>query len=358
MSSVTTLPSPLTFAEKEERKMRKKARQEEERFKKSGDEEHLRKRDQWNDQAEEVKKNSETDKKTKKKKVTNDQKSDDQLLNEAIRQNRREKNDAYLEKKNQKKKEDEKKGKHIGLKQKMKEKAENIEEMKKEYQEMVEKEKGEGQTAKVEFSKGYLEKHPEASESEVQKEFVRHRDSQQKAENLKVFFVRNMADMTGKEVDEVLSDYEKTNTEFREKNSGLLERELVDKFEEECKAVLTETNCRMKFVEEVIKMTGEKKEQVEKEYDEDYKKFTEYADDNGYTRKVAVDKYVDLSNKKLQVAQFRYTIVSKMMKENGMSVDEATHEFDKMMNAMNQQEDECIECNGQGCDEPNCIKCD
>ncbi len=355
MSSVTTpTTTPLTFAEKEERKMRKKARQEEERFKKSGDEEHLRKRDQWNDQAKEVKKNSETDKeRKKKKKVTNDQKSDDQLLNEAIRQNRREKNDAYLEKKNQKKKEDEKKGKHIGLKQKMKEKAKNIEEMKKEYQEMVEKEKGEGQTAKVEFSKGYLEKHPEASESEVQKEFVRHRDSQQKAENLKVFFVRNMADMTGKELDELLSDYEKTNTEFREKNSGLLERELVDKFEEECKAVLTETNCRMKFVEEVIKMTGEKKEQVEKEYDEDYKKFTEYANDNGYTRKVAVDKYVDLSNKKLQVAQFRYTIVSNMMKENGMSVDEATHEFDKMMNVMNKG-GEC----GEECDEPMCIKCD
>ena len=94
----------------------------------------------------------------------------------------------------------------------------------------------------------------------------------------------------------------------------------------------------------------EKKEVVEKEYDEDYKRFTEYANDNGYTRQVTVDKYVDLSNKKLQVAQFRYTVVNKMMEENGVGVDEANQEFDKMMNAMNQQEEVC---NG-----PMCIKCD
>ena len=350
MTSVTTLPTPLTFAEKQERNLRKKARQEEERFTKTGDEEHLRKRDKWNDQADKVKKNSETDKKRKKKKVMDEQKSDDQLLNEAMRQNRRERNEADVKKNIQKKKEDEMKGNRAGIKQKMKEKEKNMEEMKKEYQEMIEKEKNEEQTAKMEFAKEYREKNPEATDSEVQKEFVRYRDALQKAENLKVFYVRNMADMTGKELEEVLSDYEKINTEFREKNSGLLERNLVDKFEEECKALLTETNCRMKFVEEVIKMTGEKKEQVEKEYDEDYKRFTEYANDNGYTRKVAVDKYVDLSNKKLQVAQFRYTVVSKMMEDQGMNVDEASQEFDKMMNAMNQQE--------EGCNEPMCIKCD
>ena len=172
----------------------------------------------------------------------------------------------------------------------------------------------------------------------------------EKAANLKVFYIRNMVDMTGKELDEVLSDYEKINTEFREKNSGLLERNLVDKFEEECKALLTETNCRMKFVEEVVKMTGEKKEQVEKEYDDDYKKFKEYANENGYTRTVAVDKYIELSNKKLQVAQFRYTVVNKMMEDQGMDVDEANQEFDKMMYAMNQEEN--------ACKEPMCIKCD
>ncbi len=347
MSSSTT---PLTFAEKQERGLRKKARQEEERYKKSGDEEHLRKRDMFNDQADKVKKNTETDKQRKKEKVKNKQKSDDQLLNEAMRQNRRERNAADVKKNIQKKKEDKMKGNRAGIKNKMKEKEENIEEMKKNYQEMLEKEKNEEHTAKVEFSKEYNQHHPNASDSEIQKEFVRHRKALEKAENLKVFYVRNMVDMTGKELDEVLSDYEKINTEFREKNGGLLERNLVDKFEEECKALLTETNCRMKFVEEVIKMTGEKKEQVEKEYDDDYKKFTEYANDNGYTRKVAVDKYVDLSNKKLQVAHFRYTVVSKMMEDKGMSVDEATVEFDNMMNAMNQQEEEC--------NQPMCIKCD
>ena len=356
MTSVTT---SLTFAEKQERSFRKKARQEEDRFNKSGDEEHLRKRDAFNDQAEEVKKNAETDKKIKKNKVKEEQKSDDQLLNEAIRQNRRERNQADVEKENKKKKEDQMKGRHMGLKQKRKEKKENMDCMKKQYEEHVEKEKIEENIAKVKFAKEYREKDPEASDSDVQKEFVKNRDALQKAENLKVFYVRHVTDIMGKEVEDVLSEYEKINTEFREKNSGLLEREIIEKFETECKALLTEMNCRMKFVEEVVKMTGEKKEQVENEYDEDYKKFKEYANENGYTRDVTVDKYVELSNKKLQVAQFRHMIVNKMMAENGMGVDEAGHEFDKMMNAMNQEgEDECIECNDQGCDEPNCIKCD
>lgn len=356
---MTSVKTALTFAEKQERSFRKKARQEEERFNKSGDEEHMRKRDAFNDQAEEVKKNSETDKKIKKNKVKEEQKSDDQLLNEAIRQNRRERNEADVEQEKKKKKEDEMKGRHMGLKQKMKETKENKKGMKGQYEEHVEKEKMEENIAKVKFTKEYREKDPEASDSDVQKEFVKHRDALQKADNLKVFYVRNVVDITGKELDDVVSDYEKINSEFREKNSGLLEREIIEKFENECKALLSEMNCRMKFVEEVVKMTGEKKEQVEKEYDEDYKKFTEYADDNGYTRNVAVDKYIDLSNKKLQVAQFRHMIVNKMMEENGMGVDEAGHEFDKMMNAMNQEGgDECIECNDQGCDEPNCIKCD
>ena len=95
---------------------------------------------------------------------------------------------------------------------------------------------------------------------------------------------------------------------------------------------------------------AEKKELVEKEYDDDYKKFTEYANENGYTRTVAVDKYIELSNKKLQVAQFRYTIVNKMMEDQGMDVDEASKEFDKMMYAMHQEEDVSKE--------PMCIKCD
>ena len=348
MTSVTSPSNQLTFSEKRERGLRKKARQEEERFKKSGDEGHLRKRDEYNDKANEVKKNSETDKKTKKVKEV--LKSDDQLINEAIRQSRRERNDADVANDIRRKKEDERKGAHMGLKQKIKETQENIDGMKGEYHEMVEKDKNEEQVAKVEFSKEYNQMHPNASDSEIQKEFVRHRNAMQKAENLKVFFVRNMVDLTGKEVDEVLSEYEKINNEFREKNNGLLEREMVEMFEVECKALLSETNCRMKFVEEVIKMTGEKKEIVEKVYDEDYEKFTEYANDNAYTREVAVDKYVDLSNKKLQVAHFRYTVVNKLMEENGVDVDQANQEFNNMMNAMNQEEEVC--------GDPMCIKCD
>ena len=101
---MTSTSKNLTFAEKQERNLRKKARQEEERFNKTGDEEHLRKRDMFNDQADKVKKNTETDKQRKKEKVKNEQKSDDQLLNEAKRQNRRERNEADVKKKIQQEK--------------------------------------------------------------------------------------------------------------------------------------------------------------------------------------------------------------------------------------------------------------
>ena len=350
MSSVKTSSTPLTFTQKQERNLRKKARQEEERFKNTGDEEHLRKRDEWNDQADTVKKNAETDKQKKKKKVMEAQKSDDQLLNEARRQNRRERNEADVKKQIQESKKNAMNARRAELKKMMKEKKETMDGMKKKYEELVEKEKVEENTAKVEFSKEYNQHHPNASDSEIQKEYVKHLNALEKGENLKRLYVQNMVELTGKDVDEILSDYEKVNTEFREKNNGLLEREIIELFEEECKVLLTEMNCRIKFVEEVIKMTGEKKEQVEKEYDDDYKKFKEYANENGYTRTVAVDKYIELSNKKLQVAQFRYTVVNKMMEDQGMDVDEANQEFDKMMYAMNQEEN--------ACKEPMCIKCD
>lgn len=350
MSSVKTSSTPLTFAQKHERNLRKKARKEEERFKNTGDEGHLRKRDEWNDQADTVKNNAETDKQNKKKKVMESQKSDDQLLNEAKRQNRREKNEADVKKQIQESKKNAMNARRAELKKMMKEKKKNMEEMKDKYEELLEKEKIEENTVKVEFFKEYREKFPESSNSNVQKEYVKHLNALEKGENLKRLYVQNMVGMTKKEVDDVLFDYEKMNTEFREKNNGLLEREIIELFEEECKVLLTEMNCRIKFVEEVIKMTGEKKELVEKEYDDDYKKFTEYANENGYTRTVAVDKYIELSNKKLQVAQFRYTIVNKMMEDQGMDVDEASKEFDKMMYAMHQEEDVSKE--------PMCIKCD
>ena len=94
-------------------------------------------------------------------------------------------------------------------------------------------------------------------------------------------------------------------------------------------------------------MTGEKKKDVEKEYDDDYKKFKVYAEEQNLPRSVAVDKYIDLSNKKLQAAQFRYNIVRALMDDKNMSVDEANDEFDKMMNAMNRDESEqpmCLPC--------------
>ena len=56
------------------------------------------------------------------------------------------------------------------------------------------------------------------------------------------------------------------------------------------------------------------------------------------SRSVAVDKYIDVSNKKLQAAQFRRNIVRALMDDKNMSVDEANDEFDKMMNAMNRDE--------------------
>ena len=106
-------------------------------------------------------------------------------------------------------------------------------------------------------------------------------------------------------------------------------------------------------------MTGGSNEEIENGYDEDYKKFNVYARENGYTKKVAVDKYVELCNQKLQVANFRYMIVNKLIEEKGISVDEANNEFDEMMKVMNRpggdgEEDQCIECDDQGCNDPGC----
>ena len=68
----------------------------------------------------------------------------------------------------------------------------------------------------------------------------------------------------------------------------------------------------------------------------------------GYTRQRAVDKYVDISNKKLQAAHLRYMVVSNLMKEKDISVDEANDEFDKMMDAMSQDPEP---------EEPMCLPC-
>ena len=127
------------------------------------------------------------------------------------------------------------------------------------------------------------------------------------------------------------------------------EREdVIQSLEEEVKAQLTEANCKKQFVEQVVKMTGENEEDIEKEYDEDYKKFTAFAEEEGYTRRRAVDKYVEISNKKLQAAHLRYMVVTNLMKEKGLNVDEANNEFDNMMNVVTQdpvpEEPMCLPC--------------
>jgi hypothetical protein len=350
----------LTFIEKQERNLRKKVRQEEARFKKSGDEEHLRKRDSLNDEANKVRENSVIVKKVASEKKKVEEKSDDQLINEAIRQNRRDKNTVVVKKEEVKTLSVEERDELVKkIKMKTGNKNEMEKALKEKQEEMVEKDKGEEATARVLFSKEYLLKFPDSTESAVQKEFVKDQKAIEKGSYLKNFYVQNMCDMTGKGPEGFVKDYTAVDEVFREKNKGLLQREIIELLEEEVTALLIECNCRIKFVEEVIKMTGGSKEEIEKGYDEDYKKFNVYALENGYTKKVAVDKYVELCNQKLQVANFRYMIVNKLIEEKGISVDEANNEFDEMMKVMNRpggdgEEDQCIECDDQGCNDPGC----
>ena len=350
----------LTFIEKQERNLRKKVRQEEARFKKSGDEEHLRKRDSLNDEANKVRENSVIVKKVASEKKKVEEKSDDQLINEAIRQNRRDKNTVVVKKEEVKTLSVEERDELVKkIKMKTGNKNEMEKALKEKQEEMVEKDKGEEATARVLFSKEYLLKFPDSTESAVQKEFVKDQKAIEKGGNLKNFYVQNMCDMTGKGPEGFVKDYTAVDEVFREKNKGLLQREIIELLEEEVTALLIECNCRIKFVEEVIKMTGGSNEEIENGYDEDYKKFNVYARENGYTKKVAVDKYVELCNQKLQVANFRYMIVNKLIEEKGISVDEANNEFDEMMKVMNRpggdgEEDQCIECDDQGCNDPGC----
>ena len=350
----------LTFIEKQERNLRKKVRQEEARFKKSGDEEHLRKRDSLNDEANKVRENSVIVKKVASEKKKVEEKSDDQLINEAIRQNRRDKNTVVVKKEEVKTLSVEERDELVKkIKMKTGNKNEMEKALKEKQEEMVEKGKGEEATARVLFSKEYLLKFPDSTESAVQKEFVKDQKAIEKGGNLKNFYVQNMCDMTGKGPEGFVKDYTAVDEVFREKNKGLLQREIIELLEEEVTALLIECNCRIKFVEEVIKMTGGSNEEIENGYDEDYKKFNVYSRENGFTKKVSVDKYVELSNQKLQVANFRYMIVNKLIEEKGISVEEANNEFDEMMKVMNRpggdgEEDQCIECDDQGCNDPGC----
>ena len=353
--------SPKTFVERQIRGKEKKARQRDEKAMKTEDPEEkerlLQEADGFREEARVLREHATTDKKRAKKKVVEANKSVDDILDEAIEQANRERAEAEKLLKEEEIKEDEKRGRRAGLKSKMADMQAKREEAKGEFHRI----KGELEEAeKVEkdlFSKEYREKHPDATDSEIQKEFVRKQKLNNRKENIVGFFVQNMAEITGEESKEVYERFKEFVDEFMERpeNKRKMDKmvsseteDVIQSLEEEAKAQLTEANCKKQFVEQVAKMTGENEEDIEKEYDEDYKKFTAFAEEEGYTRRVTVDKYVDVSNKKLQAAHLRYMIVSNLMKDKGMNVNEANDEFDKMMDDMIQdpvpEEPMCLPC--------------
>ena len=356
----------MTPSEKAVRNMEKKARTKERKAMEhpEGSEEqaqYLRERDECNDKAAEMRRNIAMNAKNNEmkdmKKIAEATKSDDQLLNEAIRQARRERNEAEKLLKEEDIKEDEKRGRRVELKSKVSKMRARGKEGNEEFHRIRGEAEEEKKVEKDVFSKEYREKHPEATNSEIQKEFVRKTKLDNREENIAGFFVKNMTDITGEEPKKVYEHYKDISKEFMESSENKkkldkmvsTEREdVLQSWEEEVKALLTEANCRSQFVDQVMKMTGGEKEEIENEYDEDYKKFNIFAESEGYTRQRAVDKYVDISNKKLQAAHLRYTVVSNLMKEKEMNVDEANDEFDKMMNVMSgdpvPEEQVCLPC--------------
>lgn len=321
---------------------------------------YLRERDECNDRAAEMRRNIAVNAKNKEKKekkmLADATKSDEQWMNEARAWNRKQRNVADKKKNDEQIKNDELRGKRAAALALREEKKKKKEEKVEAIHNMIEENKAQKKEMKETFAKKYKEKHPNASESEIQKEFVKKIKQDNHEENIAVIYVENMSEIKQEEPEKVYEDYKEMHKEFMGRSDIALKmnafnsskrEEVLDLLEEEVKAQIIEHGCREQFCESVKKMTGESKEIIQKEYDEDYEKFKVYADEQGYTRAVAVDKYVDLSNKKLQVAQFRYTIVNRMMEDNKMSVDEANVEFDKMMNAMNQSESNeqmCLPC--------------
>ena len=355
----------MTPSEKAARNMEKKARTKERKAMEhpEGSEEralYLRERDECNDKAAEIRRNIAANAKNNElkemKKIAEATKSEDQLLNEAMRQARRERNGAEKLLKEEEIKEDEKKGRRAAAIATREEKKKEKEEAKSEFNRVMGEAEQEEKVMKEAFTTEYREKHPDANNSEIQKEFVRKKKLDNREENITGFFVKNMCDITGEEPKKVYALYKDISKEFMERPENKKmekmvssEREdVIQSLEEEVKALLTEANCRSQFVDQVMKMTGGEKEEIEKEYDEDYKKFNIFAQSEGYTRQRAVDKYVDISNKKLQAAHLRYMVVSNLMKEKEISVDEANDEFDKMMDVMSQDPEP---------EEPMCLPC-
>jgi hypothetical protein len=321
---------------------------------------YLRERDESNDKAAEMRRNIAVNAKNKEKKsmkkFQDATKSDDQLMNEAMKWNRQHRSEAEKKKEEENIKREEKRGRRAAALSIIEEKKKEKEDMKEQVGQLHEDFKTKEKEEKDKFAKDYKEKHPDVSDSEVQKEFVKSGKQDNREQNIAAFFVNNMSEIKEEEPEKVYEEYKEFHTKFMERSDIKLRmdafhstkrEEVLDMLEEEVKILLTEENCRAKFVEHVITMTGEKKEDVEKEYDDDYKKFKVYADEEHIPRSVAVDKYIDLSNKKLQAAQFRYKIVRTLMDDKNMSVDEANDEFDKIMNAMNSDESEqpmCLPC--------------
>ena len=354
-----------THSQNEVRNMAKKGRTKERKameFPEGSEKraQYLRERDECNDRVAEMKRNIAVNAKNKEKKekkmLADATKSDEQWMNEAQAWNRKQRNAADKKKMDEQIKNDELNGKRAAALALREEKKKKEEEKDEAIHNMIEDREAQKKEMKETFAKEYKEKHPNASDSEIQKEFVKKIKHDNREENIAAIYVENMSGITEEEPAKVYEDYKEMHKEFMKRSDIALKmnafhsskrEEVLNLLEEEVKAQIIENGCRKQFCESVKQMTGESEEVIQKEYDEDYEKFKVYADEQGYTRAVAVDKYVDLSNKKLQVAQFRYTIVNRMMEDKNMSVDEANEEFDKMMNAMNQSES----------NEPMCLPC-
>tara|TARA_Y100000817_G_C16853554_1_gene543067 strand:+ start:152 stop:781 length:630 start_codon:yes stop_codon:yes gene_type:complete len=163
-----------SFSEKQTRALKKKARRKQEQYLKTNDTRFLQERDQLNDQAQKVIENQKRDQKVKERKKKEVEKSDEQLLNEANSYNRKIKNEAQKKFRVDEKKKEGLRSKRSKIKLQMKEKKqrmekENEENTKREfeYREALLKEK-------KAFFDGYRKEHPDVSDSNLQKEFVRH----------------------------------------------------------------------------------------------------------------------------------------------------------------------------------------
>ena len=163
-----------TFSEKQARSLKKKARRKQGQYLKTNDIRFLQERDQLNDQAQKIIENQKRDQKVKERKKKEVEKSDEQLLNEANSYNRKIKNEAEKNIRENEKKKEELRSKRSKVKEQIKKKKERMEKeteenMKRasEYTDALLKEK-------KEFIDGYRKEHPGVSDSDLQKEFVRH----------------------------------------------------------------------------------------------------------------------------------------------------------------------------------------